>query len=108
MSGTVDVIVSGDRIARVKNGHPLMSRVTGMGCTATAITAAFAAVNASPFEAAVHAMVVMGIVGEIAAERAEGPGSFQVHFFDVLARLQESDLVLRTQVQGDDFVWGKS
>ncbi len=92
VSGAVDVIVSGGKVARVSNGHPLMPRVTGLGCTATALTGAFAAVNPSPFEAAVDAMAVMGIAGEMAGELAQGPGSFQMHFLDALHLLRESDI----------------
>jgi hydroxyethylthiazole kinase len=70
----------------------MMTRVTGMGCTASALAGAFLAVNPSPFAAAVEAMVVIGIAGELAAEQAPGPGSFQMHFLDALYRLQETDL----------------
>lgn len=99
VSGAVDVIVSRGAVARVSNGHPLMPRVTGLGCTATALTGAFAAVNPSPFEAAVHAMAVMGIAGEMAGERAQGPGSFQMHFLDALHLLRESDIRDRLRIE---------
>ncbi|MCX6923906.1 MAG: hydroxyethylthiazole kinase [Verrucomicrobia bacterium] len=98
VSGEVDLVVEGRRVTRVANGHPLMARVTGMGCTATAITGAFAAVNPSTFHAASHAMVVAGIAGEIAAERATGPGSFPAHFLDALYLLQESDIASRSKM----------
>jgi hydroxyethylthiazole kinase len=99
VSGPVDLIVEGDRVIQIANGHPMMSKVTGMGCTASAITGAFAAVNPSPFHAAVHAMATMGIVGEMAAERAAGPGSFQLNFLDTLYNLQESDIAKRLNLQ---------
>jgi hydroxyethylthiazole kinase len=100
VSGPVDIIVEGDNIARVENGHPMMTKVTGMGCTASAITGAFAAVNPSPFQAAAHAMALMGIAGEMAAERSSGPGSFQMQFLDTLHSMQESDIAQRLKVQG--------
>jgi hydroxyethylthiazole kinase len=98
-SGATDVIVGAGKVVRLFNGHPLMTRVTGMGCTATAIAGAFAAVNPSPFEAAAHAMALMGVAGEIAEERAHGPGSLQVEFLDVLYRISEPDLQQRLQTQ---------
>jgi len=100
VSGQVDLIVEGDAVARVANGHPMMSKVAGMGCTASALTGAFAAVNPAPFQAAAHAMAVMGIAGELAAGRAAGPGSFQVNFLDALHCLQESDIAQRLKLQG--------
>ncbi len=91
VSGAVDAIVEGDRLARVHNGHPMMPRVTGLGCTASALTGAFAAVSGSAFDAAVHAMAVMGLAGEKAATTAAGPGTLQLHFLDALYRLEEAD-----------------
>ena len=101
VSGPIDWVVSGNRLGQVANGHPLMTRVTGMGCTASALTGAFLAVNPSPFEAALGAMALMGVAGELAAEQAEGPGSFAMHFLDTLYRLQPSDLVGRGKVVVD-------
>jgi hydroxyethylthiazole kinase len=99
VSGATDRIVSDAGVLRVYNGHPMMPLVTGLGCTATALVGAFAAVNPSPREAAAHAMAVMGIAGEIAAERSAGPGSFQMHFLDALYQIQESDIQLRLRVE---------
>jgi hydroxyethylthiazole kinase len=99
VSGAVDLVVHGDAIWRIHNGHPLMARVTGMGCTASALIGAVAAVNESPLLAAAHGMVLLGVAGEIAAERAEGPGSLQVHLLDALHRLRERDLEERARLE---------
>jgi len=95
VSGVTDIIVSGDAVVRVFNGHPMMPQVTGLGCTATALTGAFAAVNSSRVRAAAHAMALMGIAGEMAGERSAGPGTFQVNFLDALHRIQQSDIEQR-------------
>jgi hydroxyethylthiazole kinase len=99
VSGVVDVIVSASATVRVANGHPLMGRVTGLGCAATAITGAFAAVNPDPLMAAAHAMAVMGVCGEIAEEHSRGPGSFQVQFMDALSLMTELDLTRRVRLE---------
>lgn len=100
VSGAVDLIVEGDTVVRVENGHRMMTKVTGMGCTASAITGAFAAVNPVPLKAAAHAMALMGIVGEMTAEKSAGPGSFQLNFLDILYLIQESDIKRRLKMQG--------
>jgi len=100
VSGATDVILSDGAAIRVVNGHPLMPRVTGLGCTASALTGAFCAVNPSPGRAAAHAMAVMGIAGEMAAERAQGPGSFQMHFLDALHLLEGDDVRRRLKMEG--------
>ncbi len=99
VSGATDIIVEKGRIIKTLNGHPLMPRITGMGCVATAITAAFAAVDPSRFHAAANAMSLMGIAGEIAAERSSGPASFEVAFIDALYNLSESDIQLRLKAE---------
>ncbi len=92
ISGAKDFIVNGDQAVKLENGHPLMAKVTGMGCTSTAITGAFLAVNSESLMAAAHAMAVMGIAGEIAAEKAAGPGSLQMHFLDTLYSLKKAEI----------------
>jgi hydroxyethylthiazole kinase len=99
LSGERDLIVSGKERICISNGHPMMPRVTGLGCTATAITGAFAAVNSSYFQAAAHAMALMGIAGEMAAEKANGPGSFQPAFLDTLYSIQEPDIDRRLRME---------
>ena len=92
ISGVKDFIVKADQVIKIENGHPLMALVTGMGCTSTALTGAFLAVNSESFMAAAHAMAVMGITGEIAGEKSAGPGSMQLHFLDVLCNLNKADI----------------
>jgi hydroxyethylthiazole kinase len=98
MSGGKDLIVAEASTVSISNGHPMMARVTGLGCTATALTAAFAAVNPSPFQAAAHAMGLMGIAGEMAVERSTGPGSLQLNFLDVLYTISKSDVESRLRM----------
>ena len=92
ITGEIDYIVSGESLISVKNGHPMMPRVTGLGCTATALCGAFAAINPDAALATAHAMAAMGIAGEMAAETAKGPASLQVNFIDALYQLSETDI----------------
>ena len=85
ISGETDFIVTGDRVSSVKNGSELMSKVTGMGCTATSVIGASLAVEDDVHEAAVFSMALMGVAGEIAESTSNGPGSFQISFLDTLA-----------------------
>ena len=89
ISGETDYITNGATVETVKNGNPMMAKVTGMGCTATAIVGAFSAVNKNLLEAAAHGMAVMGITGEIAASISKGNGSLQINFLDTLFNLDE-------------------
>ena len=92
VSGEVDYITDGERIEMVSNGNPLMSRVTAMGCIATALTAAVTAVDRDYMTAATNAMALMGTVGEVASEGCRGTGSFFVNFMDCLSSATPSQL----------------
>lgn len=84
VSGKTDYCVENDTVISVNNGHEMMTMVTGMGCTATAVIGAFLAVNKNSLSAAVHAMATMGLCGEFAAHHAKGPGTFMPQFLDAL------------------------
>ena len=98
VSGETDYIVGQKSLAMVKNGHALMPKVTGLGCTASALCGAFAAVNPDYFAATAAAMAVMGITGEIAAEKAQGPASMQMHFLDTLFTISSEDIQKRLKI----------
>src|SRR5690606_16457338 len=86
-TGPVDVVTDGSRLARLANGSPLMDRVTAMGCACSALLGAFLAVDPDPFLAAAAGLLAYGAAGEIAAERARGPGSFVPELLDTLHHL---------------------
>lgn len=88
VSGEVDYITDGSSVNKVEGGSSLMPLVTGMGCTSTAITAAFASVNNNMLEAATHAMQLMSFVGTRTAQKSTGPGSFQMNFLDELYSIE--------------------
>jgi len=98
VSGETDYIVAKKDITMIKNGHALMPKITGLGCTASALCGAFAAVNPDYFAATTAAMAVMGIAGEIAAEKAQGPGSLQVHFLDTLFHMTGEEIGQRLKI----------
>jgi hydroxyethylthiazole kinase len=97
-TGAVDLATDGERVVRVANGHPLLTSITASGCALTALIGAWAAVTKDLLEAAVGALAAYGVAAELAAERAEGPGSFQVALLDQLGRLDPATLAERTRV----------
>ncbi len=101
ISGATDYIIGSDKVITISNGHPLMPRITGLGCTASALCGAFAAINPSGPTATAHAMATMGIAAEMAAETASGPATLQTAFIDSLYRIQSGDIerLLKTGTQ---------
>ena len=98
VGGAADLVTDGTRVVRVRNGHPMMTRVTGLGCTATALIGACLAVT-DPLAASVHGSVLVGLAGELAAERARGPGSLQMELLDALYRLDDATLLARALIE---------
>jgi hydroxyethylthiazole kinase len=100
ISGATDIIIDQKRTIRISNGHPMMTRVTGLGCTATALTGAFVAVQPSDLaEATASAMALLGVAGELAAERSKGPGSLQLNILDMLYTLSQEAFAARVKVE---------
>lgn len=98
MTGVVDYVTDGERVAAIRNGHAMMSRVTGLGCTASAMVGAYLGANEDPFAATVTALAVLGVAGELAAERSPGPGSLQLHLLDNLYALDADTFDGRARV----------
>lgn len=98
VSGAIDVVTDGNDLARVANGHPLLTRVTGGGCALGAVMAAFAAVDDDRFATTVAAITVYTIAAELAAVRAPSPGTFAVAFLDALAEIDPSIVAHRAAI----------
>ena len=106
VSGECDMVTDGKATWLVHGGHAMMQKVTGLGCTASALVAACAGVTDSLPAAGVAGMAIMGAAGRIAAAKSAGPGSLQVNFLDALYNLSESNLAEQIRLEekkGGDF-----
>lgn len=92
ISGAVDYILSEQYRVEVYNGHPLMTQVTGLGCSATALIGAFLGITDRYFEAAAAGVSILSLAGELAAQIASGPGSLQLNLYDALYQLDAKGL----------------
>ena len=92
ITGAIDIVADAERAYAVRNGHPLMGRITGAGCALGGVLAAFLATGEDPLVATVTAHAAYGVAAERAAADAAGPGSFAVGLLDALAAVQPADL----------------
>jgi hydroxyethylthiazole kinase len=101
VSGETDFIVSNQPVVQIHNGTPLMTRVTGLGCSATALIGAFLAVVENKTEAMAAATALLSIAGELAEKTSNGPGSLQMNLLDKLYNLTEDEFknTLRIEIQ---------
>lgn len=98
ISGPVDHLTDGSRVVRVANGHPLLTRVTGVGCALGAMIAGFAAVLDDPLLAAVAATATLTVSGDDAAAGSSGPGSFAVALLDRLSSITPDELAAQVRL----------
>lgn len=70
ITGSIDIIADEKKAYCIRNGHPMMSSVTGTGCQLSALVTAFVTANpANLLEATAAAVSAMGYAGEIAYSR---------------------------------------
>ncbi|MFD3579523.1 hydroxyethylthiazole kinase [Streptomyces sp. NPDC058644] len=92
VSGPEDVLTDGTRVVRLANGHPLLTLVTGTGCSLGALVAACTAVTGDALLAATAATGLLTVAAEDAATRSAGPGTFAVALIDALYELSPERL----------------
>lgn len=100
VTGPQDWVADGQRLVVVDNGHPLLTRITGAGCMASAVVGCFLAVAQDPLVATAAALAYFGLAAELAAQASRGPGSFRVALLDQLERLGPEDL--RTGIRAEE------
>ena len=103
VSGATDIITDKNgKTAFLENGHPWMTKITGTGCSATAMIGAFATVQPDYWRATVSAMAYLGVVGEVATEKVmrqnEGVGSLQIKILDGLQLMTENEFFTRLKM----------
>ena len=69
----------------------MMTKVTGLGCTASALIGAFVGIIENKTEAVATAMSLLSISGELASDLSVGPGSLQLHIIDKLYNITEQE-----------------
>ncbi|WP_105614616.1 hydroxyethylthiazole kinase [Vallitalea okinawensis] len=97
ITGSLDIITDGKKVALCRNGHTLMARITGTGCMLGSMIATYCGGQPDEvFESTVHAIVHMSFAGEKAAakvlEREEGTGHFRMYLIDEVSLMTEDQL----------------
>ena len=93
ITGAVDLITDGTNSYAVKNGHPLMSKITGTGCMLTSVIGAYCGANPDqPLEAAAAAVCAMGLCGEIGHRPGIGTSSYRTAIIDAMSLMDSKIL----------------
>lgn len=88
ITGAIDIVADSKKTYCIRNGHPMMSSITGTGCQLSAMTAAFVTANPEfPLEAVVAAVSAMGYAGEVAYSRLtemDGNSTYRNYIIDAI------------------------
>ena len=88
ITGAIDIVADSQKAYCIRNGHPMMSSITGTGCQLSAMTAAFVTANSNhPLEAAAAAVCAMGYAGEVAHSRLthmDGNSTYRNYIIDAI------------------------
>lgn len=99
VTGERDLVTDGNHSLIVIGGHPLMGYVTGTGCAASVIVAAFLALEEDTLIATASALAFFGLAGEKAAAEADAPGTFWVKVLDALYTITPEELESSARIE---------
>lgn len=92
ITGAIDIIANHEKAFVIKNGHPLMAKVTGTGCMLSTVIGVYCGANDNQlFEATAAAVCVMGLCGEFAYDELSitqgGTSTYRMLIIDYMSKM---------------------
>lgn len=92
ITGETDIVTEGEKVYLVKNGHSMMSLVSGTGCMLSSVIGSFVGANYdSILKATTTAVTAMALCGELAYKRLEeqdgGTGTYRTLIIDFMSKI---------------------
>lgn len=97
VTGAIDIVADSQKALIIRNGHAMMSRITGTGCMLTTVIGSYCGANPEETLLATAAAVSgMGLCGELAFEKVQtnkaGTASFRTFLIDAMSQLNPEAL----------------
>ena len=96
ITGAIDLVADSKKCYIIRNGSPIMGRITGTGCMLSGLATAYAVANPDNITEAVAASVcLMGLAGEIGVsnmKESEGNSSLRNHIIDAIYNMDAEKL----------------
>lgn len=97
ITGAIDIVANENKVYLIRNGHPMMSKITGTGCMLSALIAAYGAANdTNLLEAVIGAIACIGLAGELAykkmVERKAGTSTLRMCLIDAVSLMTDESL----------------
>lgn len=100
ITGAIDIVADEHKAFILRNGDPMMSRITGTGCMLDGVIAGFVGSNQdNVLEATAAAVCAMGYCGETAKAKCQGTSSMKMHLIDDMSCLQAEQLERGAKVE---------
>lgn len=92
VTGAIDIVAGSEKAYIIRNGHPMMSKITGTGCMLTSVTGAYCGANPDNLpDATAAAVCAMGICGELAYSRlletGGGTSTYRTLLIDYMSKM---------------------
>ena len=89
ITGEIDYVTDGEQIYSIVGGDIALTKVTGTGCSLSAMVAAFIATTSNRLTATATACFMMKKAGQL-ANKQQGLGSFAIAVIDHLSRFNQN------------------
>lgn len=91
ISGEIDYISDGIKVAKIDNGTSLFPKITGSGCLLSAVCGAFLTLGENKFDLTLSACTSYAIAGQVAQENLSDnqTGQFYIGLLDSLAKIDD-------------------
>lgn len=103
VTGAIDLVADADRVVAIKNGTPIMGKITGTGCMLDTIIAAYVVANPDcALDATVAAIAGWGLAGQVAESRMsglDGNASFRTYLIDAAYNMDAEQLTSGAKVE---------
>ena len=103
ISGEIDYISDGKKVAKINNGTTLFPKITGSGCLLSAVCGAFLTLDEDNFDLTLSACTSYAVAGQIVKENLNDnqTGQFYVGLLDSLAKIDDETVQKYAKISFD-------
>ena len=97
VTGAIDIVSDSKKTYIIRNGHPMMGKISGTGCMLSSIIGAYCGANKDNIvDATAAAVCIIGLSGELAYEKIlkndEGTSMLRSHLIDFMSKIDDKIL----------------
>ncbi|HHV58724.1 MAG TPA: hydroxyethylthiazole kinase [Clostridiaceae bacterium] len=104
ITGAIDIVTDGNKTYIIRNGHPMMSKITGSGCMVTAVIGSYTGANPDNIlDSAAASVCAMGLCGELAYKKLVevdgGTNTFRMLLIDYMSKMNAEMLKAGAKIE---------